>query len=142
MSLHQQIPTPPNPPIQSAIQEMQGAAQSTASRRSKNRVAINSQAVIFPANAIDRDGTEIKGLCRDVSTSGCRVIMKKPLMVGSVYFMELIDSQTAIDPMFVRCIRCHLLREDTFECGLSFLSPLNFENEDALSDSLLNLDLD
>lgn len=97
--------------------------QNIQTRRTSNRVGVNCPVYMQPGNSSDRTGVKTKGICRDVSTSGCRLVMPESLRVGDIYLVELELPDADAETLFGRCVRCHMLREDKFECGISFLSP-------------------
>ncbi len=101
--------------------------QVVKSRRIKNRVELNCGVSVKPANASDRGTFRIAGRCRDVSPTGGRLVLDRPMAVGDIYLVNFEGEQFRLDPTFVRCMRCHLIREDSFECGVSFLSPVDLE---------------
>ena len=127
--------------VASALEALQSNNKQNiqASRRHASRVDVNRPISLLPGNASDRDGTSYSGTCRDLSNQGCRLIMDRPLTVGDIYLVRLDDEQIQLDPSFARCIRCHMLREETFECGLSFLSPVTMGGDLNTADSDLDL---
>lgn len=118
--------------IFSAIEELsKSTEQMIRMRRKKDRMRIDADAHIVPGNMTDRDTGSWSGVCHDISPSGCRVILERPVVVGNIYFLTLDTNSLNFDPVFVRCIRCQLLREDKFECGFSFFSEVKLsENAD------------
>lgn len=67
------------------------------------------------------------------------MVLTQPLVVGDIYLMNIANEQLGFDPSFGRCVRCHMIREDAFEVGLNFLSPVSFET--LAEDSAMELDL-
>ena len=110
-----------------------------SSRRGNDRMKINSPASLIPGNVSGRDGRQYTGNCRDISNRGCRLVLTQPLIVGDIYLMSVENEELGLDPSFGRCVRCHMIREDAFEVGLNFLSPVTF-NVPA-EDNSLTLDL-
>ena len=114
------------------------------SRRGNRRVEISCKVFLQRGNVSDRHLGELTGVCRDVSAQGCRLIMEQPIAVGDIYLVTFQDEELGCDPVFGRCIRCHLLREDTFECGVNFLSPFEFsqaESNASETENALDFDL-
>jgi len=60
-------------------------------------------------------------------------------MVGDVFLGYIEDEKFRLDPIFFRCIRCHLIRENDFECGISFLSPIDLDSALATNRSAANV---
>ena len=108
------------------------------SRRVNNRIELNCSVRVVPANASQRGKFLAEGRCRDVSPTGGRLILNKALMVGDVFLCYIEDENFRLDPVFFRCIRCHLIRESSFECGISFLSQIDLESALATSGSASN----
>lgn len=128
----------PEADLLQALGDLESQTATDSSRRGNNRISLNCAARLLPGNVSDRSvKPNVDGTCRDISTGGCRVVLKSSLIVGDLYLMQLATS-AGIDPVFARCVRCHMIREDAFECGLEFLNPvaLPFEND---ADSLLDL---
>jgi len=130
MSLHPHHQDPePASELLSAIDELtQNTRANVQSRRGNNRIELNCHAEVTPANASQKGEFKIVGRCRDVSQSGCRMLMEQALMVGDVFLLQLTDAEFDFDPQFIRCTRCHLIREDLYECGVSFLNPVNLSS--------------
>ena len=113
-----------------------------SSRRGNDRMELNSPAQLVPGNVSGRDGRTYDGNCRDISNRGCRLILTQPLVVGDIYLMEVENEELGLDPSFGRCVRCHMIREDAFEVGLNFLSPVSFETLTEGSPMDLDLSID
>ena len=64
------------------------------------------------------------GVSGDVSSGGCLLLVATPLMVGDIYWLTFDRSVIDLPPAFGRCLRCRLIREDAFEAGFKFLSPV------------------
>ena len=116
--------------IFSAINELaNNTEQMIRARRTKERHRIDAPATLVPGNLTDRQSSVWMGTCHDISSTGCRVVLNRPVNVGDIYFLSLETSELEFDPHFVRCIRCHMLREDSFECGFSFFTEVElFKN--------------
>jgi PilZ domain len=89
------------------------------------------QVTLRPSNSSQRKECEISGYCKNLSQSGCGVMATEPTRVGDIYRFEVPD-ETAhpLHGCHARCVRCHLLDEDAFEIGFSFLSPVNLAPND------------
>lgn len=125
----------------SAIEDLAKNAKENvkSSRRDNERMTLNSPAELIPGNVSGRDGRVYSGSCRDISNRGCRLILTQPLIVGDIYLMSVENQELGLDPSFGRCVRCHMIREDAFEVGLNFLSPVSFS--ETTQDDALSLDL-
>ena len=112
--------------IFSAINELaSNTADMIRARRKNERIRIDANATLVPANLSQRLSAVWTGICHDISSTGCRLVINKPILVGDVFLMTLDNSAMDIDPIYVRAIRCHLLREDSFECGVAFFSEIH-----------------
>ena len=139
-----------SPPLQASTSDQLLDAISTLeantkhnidTRRTLNRVGVNCPVQLQPGNSSDRDGTLTSGTCRDVSPSGCRLVMPQAMTVGDIYLIQLQDEQLTKDALFGRCIRCHMLREDKYECGISFLSPFSLDGPNQSTTGQLDLEI-
>jgi len=125
-----------------AISQLEQNTQTNVqSRRGNNRVGLDSPVVVLPGNVSDRTGVQFEGQCRDISTHGCRLILKKPITVGDIYLIDIDDQDNSIDAAFGRCVRCHMLREDVFEVGINFFAPVKLSANTSTAGSL-DLDLE
>ena len=93
-------------------------------QRAHRRVEANSQVTIKAANASQRDAINFNAICNDVSAGGCRIISTRPVMVGDLFYIAFDRRQLDVPPVFARCLRCRFLREETFEMGFAFLTPV------------------
>ncbi|MCA9099899.1 MAG: PilZ domain-containing protein [Pirellulales bacterium] len=96
-------------------------------RRLHERVTTRVKVTIQPANSSDRRRLSIQGVTADVSRGGCRVLFSAPIGVGDVYWMSLDRESLQIDPLFARCVRCRMVREDAFEAGFSFFTEIDID---------------
>ena len=53
------------------------------------------------------------------------ILFSDPLLVGDIYRLSFERSTIPLEPMFARCLRCRLVREDAFEAGFSFFNPID-----------------
>lgn len=107
--------------------------------RKHHRFEIRTQVLVQPSDSIDRDGADWRGECHDISNGGCRLLLNKPLQLGSIYWIQFKPSTVTLDPVFARCVRGCLLRENAFEFGMSFLTPIELPSQS--DDSAVELDL-
>ena len=66
----------------------------------------------------------------DVSSGGCCVISTGPVGVGDIFRITFDKSQLDVPMVFGRCVRCRLLREDSFEVAFSFFNPVTLGQAD------------
>ncbi len=108
-------------------------ADAVAAQRKFRRLDIRLKVVVRPGNSIDRAESQWMGECHDISKGGCRVLAQQPLQLGSVYWIQFEQSKFDVDPVFARCVRGHMLRENAFECGMSFLTQIELPEDPAQS---------
>ena len=99
-------------------------AQAIEMQRKHHRFEIRTRVIVHPSDSIDRGSSNWLGECHDISKGGCRLLTEKPLQLGSVYWIEFEPTRVKLDPVFARCVRGNLLRENAFEFGMSFLTPI------------------
>lgn len=108
-------------------------------QRAHARVESNAKVTIKAANASQREDISFSAICNDISAGGCRILSNRALMVGDLFYLVFDRTLLDVPPVFARCLRCRFLREETFEMGFAFLSPIELPRtavEDE-SDSLL-----
>lgn len=94
-------------------------------QRKHRRFAIRSKVIVHPSDCIDRGSAQWIGECHDISKGGCRLLTQHPLQLGSIYWVQFQPTKDLkLDPVFARCVRGQLLRENAFEFGFSFLTPI------------------
>ncbi len=125
-----------NPPVDTVRPRVQ-LANDVASpnvRAAHRSVPTNVQLLIRPSNSSQRREAPMRGYCKNLSQTGCGVITDCPPRVGDLYRFELPSDVThPIHGCHARCVRCHLLDEEAFEVGFSFLSPVDLKISDAQS---------
>lgn len=92
--------------------------------RAYERVEIRAEVCIQPGNSSQLGEQPILATTRDVSAGGCLVHAPSPIGVGDVFRLQFDQTLMDLPLVFARCIRCHLLREDSFEAAFSFFSPI------------------
>ena len=118
--------------------QLAAGSSSTNVRAAHRSVPTNVLLLIRPSNSSQRRETPLRGYCKNLSQSGCGVITDCPPRVGDLYRFELPSDVThPIHGCHARCVRCHLLDEEAFEVGFSFLSPVDLQsgNASAASDA-------
>lgn len=126
-----------DPTIDSLRSRVQLSDSPTHNVRVAHRLApTNVQLLIRPSNSSQRSETPLRGYCKNLSQSGCGVITDCPPRVGDLYRFELPSDLThPIHGCHARCVRCHLLDEETFEVGFAFLSPVSLNSTAGSSES-------
>ena len=94
--------------------------------RAHERLALKARVALAPGNASD-PSAPMNGVTADVSRGGCRAIFPGPVRVGDVYRLRFDREKLALPLVFARCLRCRMLREDAFEAGFSFFTPVDFD---------------
>lgn len=98
-------------------------------QRAYFRLSIKAGVIVQPGNASQVNTLKLKGVTGDVSEGGCSALFPLPLLVGDVYRL-LFERNTLDLPLtFARCVRCRLVREDAFEVGFAFFSPICLPEE-------------
>ena len=106
----------------------QNTPQQIKKMRSHARIAVRAKVLAQPANSSQRNGFQTSGVLGDISRGGCLILFSDPLMVGDIYRLSYERRVLDLDPMFARCLRCRLVREDAFEAGFSFFNPLDLSS--------------
>ena len=94
-------------------------------KRSHTRMSVKAKAQVFAANSSEREKAPVVGVCNDISAHGCRIMTMQPLRVGDMYWIKFDRQAVNLDPTFVRCVRSRFLREDAFESGFAFFTPVH-----------------
>lgn len=97
-------------------------SEAIIAQRKHRRFEIRTKVIVHPADSINRGTSQWPGECHDISQGGCRLLTQKPLQLGSVYWIQFDPAQFKIDPVFARCVRGQLMRENAFEFGMCFLT--------------------
>jgi hypothetical protein len=105
-------------------------ADAISTQRKHRRFDFRAKVIVHPANVVDRGDTKWLGECHDISRGGCRVLSIRPLELGSVYWIQFDSGTVKLDPVFARCVRGHLMRENAFDFGMSFLTPIELPEPD------------
>jgi hypothetical protein len=112
-----------------AMAEIQrNASPQARTMRSHSRIAVRAKVTAQPANSSARNGFRTQGIVGDISSGGCMVLFSDPLAVGDVYRLMFDRAMLDLEPLFARCLRCRLVREDAFEAGFSFFRPVDLSN--------------
>jgi hypothetical protein len=109
--------------------EQQQVAEAGQSRKYA-RIEVELRVVVRPANASEHARFRLQGISADLSRGGCRLILPLPVGVGDVFRLEFASAAAPIPPAFARCLRCRLVREQVFEAGFQFLTPVDLPQLD------------
>ena len=94
-------------------------------QRKHRRFEIRTKVILHPGDCVERGTLQWTGECHDISKGGCRILTQKPLELGSIYWIQFKPSEDVkLDPVFARCVRGQLLRENAFDFGMCFLTPI------------------
>jgi c-di-GMP-binding flagellar brake protein YcgR len=117
---------------QEALEAMAEIQRNTSSQvkimRSYDRIAVRAKVTAQPANSTQRNSFRTQGIVGDISRGGCMILFPDPLSVGDVYRLAFDRETLDLEPLFARCLRCRLVREDAFEAGFSFFRPVDLSN--------------
>lgn len=94
-------------------------------QRTHFRVAIKAEIVLQPGNASELLDYKLKGTTGDISEGGLSALFPLPTSVGDVYRLQCNRAQLNLPLTFARCVRCRLIREDAFESGFTFFTPIS-----------------
>ena len=87
-------------------------------------VELKIAVALRPGNSSQRHKQPIEGYTKDISRDGCRAILSEAPLVGDIYRLTFEDTELSLLLVFGRCLRCHLVREDVFDCAFQFFSSL------------------
>ena len=91
-----------------------------AHRRFETRSLVRIQA----GSRSHRQEVDFEAICRDISAGGCKVMADQSVRVGDIFLMNFDATVVGVPPVFARCVRCQYLRDDSYEMGFRFLSPV------------------
>lgn len=92
--------------------------------RAHARLTIRARVIVEPANMSDRGNWRIQGVTGDLSAGGTQILVPRPLHVGDIYLLSFDRKVVDVAPVFARCLRSRLVREDAFEAGLKFFAQI------------------
>ena len=93
-------------------------------QRAHFRVAIKAAVVLQPGNASELMNFKVKGTTGDVSEGGLSALFPIPPRVGDIYRLAFDRNVLDLPLTFARCVRCRVVREDAFEAGFAFFTPI------------------
>ncbi len=97
--------------------------------RAHARLTIRARIVVEPGNMSERGNWRIQGVTGDLSAGGTQILLPRPLHVGDIYLLSFDRKAIDIAPVFARCLRSRLVREDAFEAGLKFFEPITLPEQ-------------
>lgn len=92
--------------------------------RSSERIEIKSALIVQHGNTSELKSMKLQGTTGDISSGGCQALFPLPLTVGDVYRLTFDKNVINLPVTFARCVRCRLVRENAFESGLTFFTPI------------------
>ncbi len=95
------------------------------SQRAHDRLTVKAKVVVEPGNSSDKLTFRLQGVTGDISEGGCQIMLPMPVYVGDVFRLTFDCEELQLPVVFARCMRCRFIREDTFETGFKFFSPIN-----------------
>ena len=93
-------------------------------QRAHFRMTTKAGVTLQPGNASDLLSFKVKGMCGDISEGGCCILFPIPVGVGDIYRLQFDRAALDLPLTFARCVRSRLVREDAFEAGFSFFTPV------------------
>ena len=108
-------------------------------QRTHARFAFQCNVTVHPGNSRERTAPAVDAVMRDVSENGCQIVSPVPIGVGDVFWMVFDPATAKIEPAFCRCVRCWLVREDAFQAGFRFLSPIELPDTIASQTAIMEV---
>lgn len=93
-------------------------------QRAHFRIAIKAAVVLQAGNASELMAYKVKGVTGDISEGGCSALFPIPARVGDIYRLQFDRQAVGLPLTFARCVRCRVVREDAYEAGFAFFSPI------------------
>lgn len=103
----------------------QNTSEELIRQRASERLQIRTKVWISPGNPSERDRFRIEGLTGDISSGGSLILAARPALAGDIYWLTFSDEHVSIGSLLARCMRCRMVREDTFEFGFRFFENLD-----------------
>ena len=98
-------------------------------QRAHFRLSIKAAVILQCGNTSQLMSLKVKGVTGDVSQGGCSVLLPIPIQVGDIYRVQFDRKMLELPLTFARCVRCRLVREDAFEAGLAFFTPIELPEQ-------------
>lgn len=106
----------------------QQTSEAIRKQRSAERQEVQCSVRVRSGNASQASEPAFEGVTGDVSPGGCRIMTQVPVRVGDIYKLEFAKGELDLPIVFARCLRCRLVREDAFESGYSFFTPIKLDD--------------
>lgn len=103
--------------------------------RAHERITLKTKTIAQPGNISQRRELKIQGVSGDISRGGCCILFPIPLNVGDIYWLTFDNTMIDLPSLFARCLRCRMLREDTYECGFVFFEKIDLQQKPKKSQS-------
>jgi c-di-GMP-binding flagellar brake protein YcgR len=104
-------------------------------QRAHFRIVLRSKVLLSPGNASEAMKFKWQGVTGDISQGGCKALFPMPIGVGDVYRLDFRQGPMGLSILFARCIRCREVREDAYEAGFRFFTPVSLSDVEAKSDT-------
>ena len=88
------------------------------------RVELKETLFLQSGNASQLLEGKLRGVTGDISEGGLSGLFPLPVGVGDVFRLSFDRQRLDLPTLFARCVRCRLIRENAFECGFAFFSPI------------------
>ena len=98
-------------------------------QRAHFRLTVKAPVILQPGSASQLTNLKVKGATGDISEGGCSALFPVPVQVGDVYRMQFDRKVLDLPLTFARCVRCRLVREDAFEAGFAFFTPVSLPEQ-------------
>lgn len=99
--------------------------------RAHTRLTIRANVIVEPGNQSERGTWRVQGVTGDISPGGMQILTPTPLKIGDIYLVSFDRTKLDLTPIFVRCLRGRLVRDDAFEAGLKFFNTIDLPVEAA-----------
>lgn len=118
------------------LQELSGNTPEDIRRqRAHFRLSIKVSVILQSGDASNLRKFKAKGVTVDISQGGCSAVFAMAARVGNIYRLEFDKDKLALPLAFARCVRCRLIREDAFEAGFAFFTPITLPESVAVSEA-------
>ncbi|MFQ5461210.1 MAG: PilZ domain-containing protein [Phycisphaerae bacterium] len=105
-------------------------------QRTHFRMAVKAGVTLQPGNASELLRFRVQGTTGDISEGGLSGLFPIPVGVGDVYRLSFDRKVLDLPMTFARCVRCRVVREDAYEAGFSFFTPISMpESAQSASES-------
>lgn len=109
-----------------ALKQLEVSSRSAVlQKRSQTRLSIEIGVTIQRGDSSRRGEMTISASSSDISNTGCKLLAPFPVLPGDVYWLSFDANSAGIGSVMARCVRCHMIREDAFEIGLSFFDEID-----------------